>query len=350
MLYCVVLCKNNNNDQDVRRCFSSCTAVDNSDAAWRQAILGLSKGGLGLCSLYQLALAAYKASICSAGFGSETNLYLCSAVADFNSADKALQIHSLLSASLVSQKEPSSTLDTCMFNLLLETSSTADRARLLSVSTPHASSWLSVLPSQGLGLHLDAPVHQVAIKWWLGMDTSQGSQCALCPDNALDPLGKHGGDVVARHNTLRDVLAESCHQAHLGIQVEAGNDLTANHSHTRPADLLLTNWTTGKTAAFDISVTSPLNTHTLMEAGVSAGSAALATEGRKHRVNDAKCGELGWLCVPLVAEIYGAWGNEAVEAFSQLASRLATLTCRPKSAVLSSEGQCHCILTRCILN
>ena len=30
-------------DQDVRRYFSSCTAVDTSDAAWRQAILGLSK-------------------------------------------------------------------------------------------------------------------------------------------------------------------------------------------------------------------------------------------------------------------------------------------------------------------
>ena len=112
-------------DQDVRRCFSSCTAVDTSDAAWRQAILGLSKGGLGLRSLYQHAPAAYIASIFSAGFGSETNLHLCSAVADFNSAvppDKALQIHSLLSASLVSQKEFSSTLDTCMFNLLLETS------------------------------------------------------------------------------------------------------------------------------------------------------------------------------------------------------------------------------------
>ncbi|KAL5463167.1 hypothetical protein EMCRGX_G032044 [Ephydatia muelleri] len=37
----------------------------------------------------------------------------------------------------------------------------------------------------GLGLHLDAPVHEVAIKWWLGMDTSQGSQYALCPGNAL---------------------------------------------------------------------------------------------------------------------------------------------------------------------
>ena len=110
--------------------------------------------------------------------------------------------------------------------------------------------------------------------------------------------------------------------------------LTADHSHTSPADLLLTNWTTGKTAAFDISVTSPLNTHTLMEAGVSARSSALTNEGRKHRANDAKCKELGWLCVPLVAETYGAWGNEAVDTFSQLASRLATLTCRPKSAVL----------------
>ncbi|KAL5479973.1 hypothetical protein EMCRGX_G023583 [Ephydatia muelleri] len=29
------------------------------------------------------------------------------------------------------------------------------------------------------------------------------------------------------------------------------------------------------------------------------GSAALATEERKHRANDASCHELGWLCVPL---------------------------------------------------
>ena len=27
---------------------------------------------------------------------------------------------------------------------------------------------------------------------------------------------------------------------HLGVQVEAGNDLTADHNHTHPADLLLT--------------------------------------------------------------------------------------------------------------
>eukprot|EP00731_Ephydatia_muelleri_P021751 Em0014g342a len=58
-------------------------------------------------------------------------------------------------------------------------------------------------------------------------------------------------------------------------------------------------------------------------------NAALATEGRKHRANDAKCGELGWLCVPLVAETYGAWGNEAIEVFSQLASGVLLLHAGP---------------------
>ena len=44
-------------DLDVHRCFSSCTAVDTSDTAWRQAILGLSKGESGLRSLSQHASA-----------------------------------------------------------------------------------------------------------------------------------------------------------------------------------------------------------------------------------------------------------------------------------------------------
>ena len=113
-------------------------------------------------------------------------------------------------------------------------SSIADKARLLSVSSPHAGSWLSVTPSEGLGLHLDPSQFQVAIKWWLGLDLSYGSCCPLCPEIALDPLGHHavtckrGGDVVSHHNKLRDVLAESCWQADLGVQEEMGSN--ANHS------------------------------------------------------------------------------------------------------------------------
>ena len=157
----------------------------------------------------------------------------------------------------------------------------------------------------------------------------------------LDPLGHHattckrGGDVVFRHNRLRDILAETCRRAHFSVQVEAGCNLTPDHSHSRPADVLISNWALGKTAACDISVTSPLNSNIMSEAGVTAGAAAQATELRKHEANDVKCSELGWLCIPLVVESYGAWGKEAMESFSSLASRLAITSSRPKSAVLS---------------
>eukprot|EP00731_Ephydatia_muelleri_P019402 Em0012g227a len=118
------------------------------------------------------------------------------------------------------------------------------------------------------------------------------------------------------------------------MQVEMGNNLT-NHSHTRPADLLVPNWVLGKPAAFDLSVTSLLNLTTLLEVSVTTGVAALTTELRKHSSNDTKCKELDWVCVQLVVELYGAWGKEALESISQLASRLASCSSKANSVVLT---------------
>ena len=58
--------------------------------------------------------------------------------------------------------------------------------------------------------------------------------------------------------------------------------------------------------------------------GVLATAAAQATESRKHQANDLKCSDLGWVCVPMVVETYGAWGKEATAIMSSVASRLAT--------------------------
>ncbi|KAL5481830.1 hypothetical protein EMCRGX_G022082 [Ephydatia muelleri] len=112
---------------------------------------------------------------------------------------------------------------------------------------------------------------QVAIKCWLGLDTSEGSQCALCPHNALDHLGHHavtckyGGDVVSHHNRVRDILVETCRRAHIGVQVEVGNNLTRDNNKSRPADNLPPNWFLGITAALNVSITAPLNPLTLLE-------------------------------------------------------------------------------------
>ena len=331
-------------DAGVRRTFCLCTGVDASNDAWQQAQLSLGKGGLGLRSLSLHSPAAFIASVCSAGYGSHSTSHLSQAIDMFNclvASSDVISVENLLSSSSVHQKALSEKLDEHQFNLLLNCSSVADRARLLSVSSPFAASWLSVIPSEGHGLHLTAPIFQVALKWWLGLDTSGGSQCSLCPGSVLDHLSHHavtckrGGDVVTRHNRLRDCIVEVCRRAHIGVQVEVGNNLTPSHSKTRPADILIPNWVMGRTAALDVSVTSPLNPQTLLEAGVTATGAALTTEERKHDEDDPKCSELGWVCIPVVAESYGAWGREATLLFSTIASRIATLSNKPKSVTLS---------------
>ena len=73
-----------------------------------------------------------------------------------------------------------------------------------------------------------------------------------------------------------------------------------------------------------------------MHVSVTAGSAAHATEARKHQANDVKCAELGWVSIPVVVETYGCWGTEAKWALSQLASRLAMRLNSPKSTTTAS--------------
>ena len=144
-------------DIDVRHCFSQCTAVDTSDEAWLQAQLSLSRGCLGLRSLSSHAAAAYIASLCSSDFSSLSSLHLTSAIGKFNSSvspSDVVSVESLAQRPPI-QKALSAKIDDFQFNQLFNSSSLADRARLLSISSPHASSWLSVVPSEGLGLHLN---------------------------------------------------------------------------------------------------------------------------------------------------------------------------------------------------
>eukprot|EP00731_Ephydatia_muelleri_P005262 Em0002g1438a len=274
-------------DQDVRRCFSSCTAVDTSDVAWKQSMLGLSKGGLGLRSLHHHAPAAYIASVCSSGFGSKTNDHLCSAVAYFNPnvpPDMALQIDAILSAPSVQQNKLSSMLDTHMFNLISET---------------HGA--------------------------W-------GKEAVEAFSQLASRLATH----TCRLKSAVTFELYSRLNLHL---VEVGYGSSSEERHTRPADVLAANWMMGKPAAFDFTVTSPLTSSNLPEASVTAGSAAFAAEERKHKANDSKCAELGWVCIPIAVETYGCWGTEAKWALSQLASHLATRQNCPKSASVTALYQ-----------
>ncbi|KAL5506735.1 hypothetical protein EMCRGX_G008470 [Ephydatia muelleri] len=316
-------------DRDIRRCFTECTSVDVSDVAWMQAQLSPSREGAWVFAVSD----------------SIQNHHLEQSLIEFNGAVEGMEgigLQDIIDAP-PHQRQLSSMIEDHQFKIIFDhTSSPANCARLLSVSSPHASAWLSVMPTPHKNLHLDPPEFQMALKWWLGLDTSQnGSSCSFCPSHALDPLGHHaltcksGGDSIFRHNSLRDAFWESCKLACIAGQIEAGSGLDVEGSRTRPADILLPNWEFGKPAALDFTITSALNPSTLNEASVMAGSAASAAEVRKHVANDEKCSRLGWVCIPLSVETYGCWGEEAGRCLDRLATRIATRTGCPKSSAVS---------------
>ena len=99
--------------------------------------------------------------------------------------------------------------------------------------------------------------------------------------------------------------------------------------------ILVTNWNCGTSAAFDITVASLLNSINMLEASMYQGVSAKAAEHRKHTENDPKCVQLGWRCILLAVQNYGAWGPEALRAFSQVATQLAIHCNTPKSIVVA---------------
>eukprot|EP00731_Ephydatia_muelleri_P019426 Em0012g251a len=217
------------------------------------------------------------------------------AVTRFNTQvppDESITAEEVL-VNLPPQRALSKKLDMHAFQSLLSSSSPVNKARILSVSAPHAGSRISVIPSTGLDLHLNSAECQIALRWWLGLDTSGGSLCPHCPDIALEPLGhhaascRHGGDVVARHNHLWDIFANFCRWAHLSVRVEVGYGLARVHVNSRPADVLVQGWDRGKPATFDVTVASPLTPVTLNNASTSVGAAAYAAERRKQVMKPA---------------------------------------------------------------
>ena len=205
--------------RDIRRCFTECTSVD-VDVAWMQAQLSPSRGGLGLAvsdSIQVLvSLLPWVILVLLLRRTTTWSSPLLSLMAPLRGME-GIGLQDIIDAP-PHQRQLSSMIEDHQFKIIFDhTSSPANCARLLLVSSPHASAWLSVMPTPHKNLHLDLPEFQMALKWWLGLDTSQNSfSCSFCPPHALDPLGHHalscksGGDSIFRHNSLRDPFWESC--------------------------------------------------------------------------------------------------------------------------------------------
>ena len=106
--------------------------------------------------------------------------------------------------------------------------------------------------------------------------------------------------------------------------IEKGSGILPK-DQSRPADILVPNWSLSCPAAFDIKVINLLNLQFLQEAAQT--NAAEMGEESKHSRNNEACALRGWLCIPLVVEVFGGWGNEAINVLTKMSKKMATQLC-----------------------
>ena len=333
-------------DVDIRTSFERFAALQLTAAAWQQAQLALSVGGLGLRSTARHCSAAFIASHTRAMPG-VMSMSLNSAITFHAEVLDAPILDTVVARWMAhppEQRSLSAKLERLDQAALLAVANPGNRIRLNSVSSAHSSAWLQAIPARGpIDLCLSSDEMQVALQHRLGLSlAAPGDTCSVCdkdPPRELDVLGHHhvtcstGGFVTVRHNRLRDNFNFLCYMAGLTAQKEKG----ASHGDlSRPADLLVSDWSLGKSAAFDFTIVSPLVSDNLHLAGgldVVERAAAL-----KHQENDDKCDDLGWVCIPMAVDTYGRWCEEAHTAFASIASNIHT---RTKASLAASTNSVY---------
>ena len=122
------------------------------------------QGRIGLRSLSHNSSAAYIALLSASGQGFTDDWHLNHSIQLY---DAILPTSDTISAiditdSVHEQRVLSSKLEDHQFMELYNSASMPDKAR---ISSPHASAWLSVIPSPGSQSHLEPNEFQIALKW-----------------------------------------------------------------------------------------------------------------------------------------------------------------------------------------
>ena len=162
----------------------------------------------------------------------------------------------------------------------------------------------------------------------------EGEICPVCNEEVLDANGKHGvnckksGDIIQRHNDIRDYLYAQCRTAQLSPQKEQGDG-----DGLRPGDVYLPRWVGIQPAAIDVSVVNPLNANIVSKAAVEEGAAASEAAHRKCTKYAPYVAANNVSFIPFIMETFGGFGLDAI-AFTK---RLATQASRHRGTDYKTE-------------
>ena len=127
------------------------------------------------------------------------------------------------------------------FDVLKESCSIRDKARLNTISEPHAGAWLTAIPNPNLGLAMSHHELTIAVHLWLGVplfSSPPNAVCCIC-GQVLDKFGDHLGCRKIclhsrRHDALRDVIFQALLVHDKGTRRE---QRSSSENYSRPGDV-----------------------------------------------------------------------------------------------------------------
>ena len=325
-------------DLSIREALEGVLSKSLTDVQWNQACLPCKQGGLGirLSATYQIP--AFVASRVETMNNCSVLLRHSVNIRDSPSFNQSFDLlksefpeiseDTLFSVDRHLQRKLSDFVSLKLHSYLLQQLDPLGQANLLSFTLPAATDLLNAPPIPALGLALESSEFRIALCRQLRVPVfNESFRCPVCKSSMLDTYGDHAlvcstsGDVIARHNAVRDFLYNIAKLAGLSPKLEPSRLLT-DSSH-RPGDIYVPNWSTGKPLALDVTIASPLQSSLLPAAAETAGVAAERAEERKTVAFRNLASDSSILFAPFALESSGGLGNSARKIFKELSTRYA---------------------------
>ena len=119
--------------------------------------------------------------------------------------------------------------------------------------------------------------------------------------------------IASRHSDLQQWLLDSLHIAGIPASREA-----ALPNGSRPADILIHHWHSGKPLAIDLTIGHPLRLSCPNPTPATALAFLSQEESRKSRKYDDTCKQAGWDFAPLVVHPWAGLTPSGVTLFSKI--------------------------------
>jgi hypothetical protein len=150
---------------------------------------------------------------------------------------------------------------------------------------------------------------------------------------------KTKGDIISRHNSIRDIIYQTCKDAGLTAKKEKAGLLGDHGDKRRPADVWIQNFSMNIDYCIDVAVTSPLQKKYREQAAKTEGHAA--DDYYKYKMGHyAKAvEEANMKFQPVVFETFGRIAPESLKALTKLAIIKADHKSSPHSQTIQQLFQ-----------